>query len=133
MECWILNIIYFSALLAWAVCFSFFNDKGLVVLDERGYILYVLNKWERKVIYTYPLDLSEIESSISPEVVERKKTAHLHLYVKEKYYHVIVSRKTLGLRKQLESYKVMHPDFLEKTFRKDMDFKNFEVNQYVQD
>lgn len=60
----------------------------------------------------YPLDLSEIESSISPEGVERKKTAHLYLYVKEKYYHVIVSRKTLGLRKQLESYKVMHPDFL---------------------
>lgn len=63
---------------------------------------------------------------------ERKKTAHLHLYVKEKYYHIIVSRKTMGLRKQLESYKVMLPDFLEKTFRKDLDFKNFEVNQYVQ-
>lgn len=74
---------------------QFFNDKGLVVLDER---------------------------------VERKKKAHLHLYVKEKYYHIIV----MGLRKQLESYKVMLPDFLEKTFRKDLDFKNFEVNQYVQ-
>lgn len=91
------------------------NDYGYVVLDERGYRLYLLNKWQTKVISVIPLNLDEIVSATPLERAMRKRTVHLHLYVSDEYHQVMVNRSPLGLRKQKESFSQMVPDFIGKT------------------
>ena len=114
------NILFLLSVAFWSGTAGFLNDTGLVVLDERGYTLYVLNKWQTKITAVYPLTLDNIESCEPAHRILGKRTAHLHLYVKEKYFHVIVSRKTLGMKKQKRSFHEMMSDFIEKTYRKDL-------------
>lgn len=125
----LLNVLFILSAAFWGGTTGFLNDTGLVVLDERGYTLYVLNKWQTKVKAVYPLSLEEIESCEAADRILRKRTAHLHLYVKEKYFHVIVSRRTVGLKKQKRSFHEMMSDFTEKTYRKDLDFYNFDTEE----
>lgn len=129
-EFWPLSILYILVVGLWAGSTSFLNDNALVAQDERGYTLYVLNKWQTKVAYVYPLNLSEIESSTSLERILEKRTAHLHLYVKEKYFHVIISKRTLGLKKQKRSFLEMMPEFSKETYRKDLDYIYFGEDKY---
>ena len=123
------NILFLLSVAFWSGTSGFLNDTGFVVLDERGYMLYVLNKWQTKVTAVYPLSLDNIESCEPADRILRKRTAHLHLYVKEKYFHVIVSRRTLGMKKQKRSFHEMMSDFIEKTYRKDLDFYNFDTEE----
>ena len=123
------NILFLLSVAFWSGTSGFLNDTGFVVLDERGYTLYVLNKWQTKITAVYPLTLDNIESCEPADWILRKRTAHLHLYVKEKYFHVIVSRRTLGLKKQKRSFHEMMSDFIEKTYRKDLDFYNFDTEE----
>ncbi len=123
------NILFLLSVAFWSGTSGFLNDTGFVVLDERGYTLYVLNKWQTKVTAVYPLSLDNIESCEPADRILRKRTAHLHLYVKEKYFHVIVSRRTLGMKKQKRSFHEMMSDFIEKTYRKDLDFYNFDTEE----
>lgn len=123
------NILFLLSVAFWSGISGFLNDTGFVVLDERGYMLYVLNKWQTKVTAVYPLSLDNIESCEPADRILRKRTAHLHLYVKEKYFHVIVSRRTLGMKKQKRSFHEMMSDFIEKTYRKDLDFYNFDTEE----
>ena len=123
------NILFLLSVAFWSGTSGFLNDTGFVVLDERGYTLYVLNKWQTKITAVYPLTLDNIESCEPADRILRKRTAHLHLYVKEKYFHVIVSRRTLGLKKQKRSFHEMMSDFTEKTYRKDLDFYNFDTEE----
>lgn len=127
---WPLSILYIVILGFWAGSSSFINDNALVVQDERGFTLYVLNKWQTKVAYIYPLNLAEMESSTPLERIIKKRTAHLHLYVKEKYFHVIISQRTLGLKKQKGSFQAMMPVFIQETYRKDLDPLYFGEDKY---
>ncbi|HBW14320.1 MAG TPA: hypothetical protein DEF30_10935 [Proteiniclasticum sp.] len=129
LEIRLFNILFLLSVAFWSGTSGFLNDTGFVVLDERGYTLYVLNKWQTKVTAVYPLSFEEIESCEPADRILRKRTAHLHLYVKEKYFHVIVSRRTLGLKKQKRSFHEMMSDFTEKTYRKDLDFYNFDTEE----
>ena len=124
-----MNKLFLITVSAWSGTAGIFNDSGFVVQDERGYTLYVLNKWQTKIVEVYPLSLDEIESCEPADRVLGKRTAHLHLYVKEKYFHVIVSRKTLGMRKQKRSFHEMMSDFVEKTYENDLDFYKFDTDQ----
>lgn len=126
----LLGLLYVLLLVLWSASTSFLNDSGLVVQDERGYTLYLFNKWQTKISSVYPLNMMEIQSTEPVDRIMEKRTAHLHLYVREAYYHVIVKKSIWGVKKQKSSFLVMMPKFAQMTYRKDLDFYYFGSDKY---
>ena len=120
---WIVPFIAIFSSGIWGACFSLINDSGFLVKDNRGYTFYLQGKWPYSIKESIPLSLDEIKSSTPVEEIFSESFPTIELTVKGEYYQVATRKKTLGLKKQKNSFKTIVPDFITETMRSEQYFQ----------